>query len=243
MTLGRGEAMTEITEEHARRLDAARPVVRPILVPLLIWAVLIGAAVVQHGLGLDGEDRIWLLDLDVERSVYTWFSQLLLAGAGLMLLDTGARVYRRERLIGAQWTLLGVVFFGLSADEALSVHELLSAPVGSSLGTSGFLTFAWVLPVAALCLLGLVAFIPFLRALPGRARATMLLAAALFIGGAIGMELIGGKLYSDATGDVTAASYRLAAIIEEALEGLGVLVFIHSIGLYRAERRISPPVE
>jgi hypothetical protein len=232
--------MTSLTQDHVRGTQTGAESSWGVGALLLIWAVLIGAALVQHGLGWDDGKRIWLLDLDVERSVYTWFSQLLLAGAGLLLLDNGARVYPRERLVGAQWLLLGLVFFALSADEALSLHELLSAPVGSALGTSGFLTFAWVLPLAALCLLGFIAFIPFLRALPGRVRATMLLAAALYLGGAIGMELIGGKLYADAQGDVTTATYRLAAIIEEALEGLGILVFIYSIGLYRAARRMTP---
>ena len=232
--------MTRLTQEHVRGTQTGAESPWGVGALLLIWAVLIGAALVQHSLGWDDGKRIWLLDLDVERSVYTWFSQLLLAGAGLLLLDTGARVYPRERLVGAQWLLLGLVFFALSADEALSLHELLSAPVGSALGTSGFLTFAWVLPLAALCLLGFIAFIPFLRALPGRVRAAMLLAAALYLGGAIGMELIGGKLYADAQGDVTTAAYRLAAIIEEALEGLGILMFIYSIGLYRAVQRMTP---
>ena len=243
VTSSTGSAMAGVIQHQVLPSGAGRGAIRTVGLLLLSWAVLVAAALVQHGLGWGDEDRIWLLDLDVERSFFTWFSQLLLAGAAVLLLDTGVKVYRSDRLVGAQWVVLGGFFLFLSADEALSLHELLSATVGSALGTSGSLTFAWVLPIGALCLLGLIASIPFLLRIPARVRATMILAAVLYLGGAIGMELVGGKIYSDAAGDVTTSAYRLAAIIEEGLEGLGVLVFLFSIALYREDRGITPALQ
>ena len=208
---------------------------------LVVWAALIGANLVQDLSGAQGDARIWLLDVDVERSLYTWFSQLMLAGAAVLLLDTGNRVLPRDRLTGRYLIFLGCVFILLSIDEALALHELLSSRVKGVVGVaSPYLMFAWVIPAGVLCLVGLAASVPFLRRLPVRVRTLMLLSAALFLGGAIGMEMVGGKIFHDHGEDVTVLPYRLAVAVEEGLEGLGVLLFIYSILLYRREKKLVP---
>lgn len=214
--------------------------VRPLSFLLLVWAVLIGASLFQDLAGIQGDPRILMFDVDIERSFYTWFSVLLLAGAGVLLLDTGHKVRPSDRFIGTQWTILGGIFILLSVDEMLRFHEKLSGRVNTVLDTGGIFTFAWVIPAAIICVIGFVALVPFLRRLPARVRNLMILSAVLFLGGAIGMEMIGGKMMSDHGGDVTVLPYRLAATAEEGLEGLGVLLFIYSLLLYRRDLRVTP---
>jgi hypothetical protein len=205
-----------------------------------IWAGLISANVVQD-LAVDyGAARIWLLDVDVERSLYTWFSQLLLALVALLLFDTGAKMRRAERFVASQWLALSAIFVLLSIDEALSLHEIASQRLSEAIPTSGFLMFAWVVPAAVVCLLGLAAATPFLLRLPGRVRMLMLLSAVLFLGGAVGMEMVGGKILSDFGGDASVLPYRWAVAVEEGLEGLGVLVFLYSHLLYRRTEALRP---
>ena len=214
--------------------------VRPLSFLLLVWAVLIGASLFQDLTGMTGDSRVWLLDVDFEGGFYTWFSQLMLAAAGVLLLDTGHKVRPGDRFMGTQWMILGGLFLLLSVDEALSFHERLTEPLGDALDTGGLLTFAWVIPAAIICVIGFVAFIPFLRRLPARVRNLMILSAVLFLSGAIGMEMLGGKMMSDHGGDVTVLPYRLATTAEEGLEGLGVLLFIYSLLLYRRDDRVIP---
>jgi hypothetical protein len=203
-------------------------------------ASLISANLVQDFVVDYGASRIWLLDVDVERSLYTWFSQLLLALVALLLFDTGAKMRHENRFVGGQWLFLSGLFVLLSIDEALSLHEIASERLSSAVPTSGVLMFAWVIPAGAVCLLGLAATTPFLLRLPARVRTLMLLSAALFLGGALGMEMVGGKVLSDFGGDTSALPYRWSVAVEEGLEGLGVLVFLYSHLLYRRTEALRP---
>jgi hypothetical protein len=207
---------------------------------LLVWAVLLAANLAQDFVVADQNSRVWLLDVDVERSLYTWYSQLLLAGVATLLLDTGAKMLRHNRLIASQWLLLSAIFAVLSADEALSLHELLSQRLSAAIPTSGFLMFAWALPAGVICLVGLAAATPFLLRMPARVRSLMLISAAVFLAGAVGMEMVGGKILSGNGEDVTAIVYRLSVAVEEGLEGLGVLIFLYSHLLYRQRPEVRP---
>lgn len=215
-------------------------VLRPMAPLFLAWAVLIGFSVFQDLAGWGDDARIWLLHVDSEQSVYTWFSQLMLAGTAFLLWDTGRKAASTDRRIGRYWTALGGVFLLLSLDEALALHERLIDPLRAALHTSGFLTFAWVIPAVLLCAVGFVAVIPFLRQLPGRVRNPMFLGGALFISGSLAMEMIGGKILSDHGMDPYSKAYGLSVGIEEGLEGLGVLVFLYSVLLYRRDQWIAP---
>lgn len=208
----------------------------PVLVA--IWAALIGAAMVQNLLVTNDQNRIWLLDVDVERSLYTWFSQGLLIGAAVLLGNIGLAYRDGRRDLALPFLVLSALVFAMSADEALSLHEMLSEHLRAALNADGWLTFVWVLPAAALCLLLLIAFLPFLRHLEARTRNLLLLAAAVFVGGALGTELIGGKLMADAGGATTGLAYRVTAVIEEGLEGLGVLILIAALLDYRRRHGI-----
>ncbi|WP_207456248.1 hypothetical protein [Azospirillum sp. SYSU D00513] len=103
--------------------------------------------------------------------------------------------YEREegRLAFLQWLLLAFIFPGLSADEALSIHEKLRNFVAAEMRT-GALRFAWVLPAGMLCLAGLALYIPFILSFPPRPRILLIASVPVFLSGAIGMEMIGGIL-------------------------------------------------
>jgi hypothetical protein len=54
--------------------------------------------------------------------------------------------------------------------------------------------------------------------------------AALYIGGAIGMEMLGG--YLAYTTGMKSVSYLIVTTLEESLEMLGIVVFIHALISY-----------
>jgi hypothetical protein len=54
-------------------------------------------------------------------------------------------------------------------------------------------------------------------------------AAALYIGGALGMEMVGGYIASTTGKNL---SYVIGLTIEESLEMLGIVVFIHALMSY-----------
>ncbi|QIN83153.1 hypothetical protein GBA63_11240 [Rubrobacter tropicus] len=136
----------------------------------------------------------------------------------------------------AHWALLGVVFLYLSVDEALVIHEKLISPLQSALGTDGFLRNAWVIPGAVAVLVLGLAYLRFVLDLPAGIRSLFVIAGAVYVGGALGMEMVDGY-YQSVFGDTL--GQELLTNTEEALEMLGVVVFVYALLMYlslRAEK-------
>jgi len=163
--------------------------------------------------------------LDAEMNVGAWFTSSLMVASALALYLIG----RAERDVAGKrrsvsWYALAVIFIGLSIDEAASFHEILGTPLRNTLGTGGLLYYAWVIPGAIFALTVAIAFIPFLLSLPRNIAVRFVAAGAIFVGGAIGMELFEGYLADN--GAVDSALYMALVIIEEGMEMSGIALFL-----------------
>ena len=63
--------------------------------------------------------------------------------------------------------------------------------------------------------------------LPRKTSNLILFAAVIYVGGAIGMELVGGKLFDSGGGGEL--SYALVATLEETLEMMGSIVLLYAL--------------
>lgn len=166
----------------------------------------------------------FLFDLNEENNIPTWFSSMLLALCGLILLAIGASSDPAVRPWRRQWYLLGTAFLFLSLDEFASLHERLIRPLQETFGFSGLLTNAWVLVALPLvAILGLV-LIPFLRNLPAHTRNLFMLSGAIYVGGAAGVELISGLMKSQYGMDDI--RFAFSTFVEETLELGGLALFM-----------------
>ena len=170
----------------------------------------------------------YVLRLNGENTLPSWFSTLLLAAAAslLWLISVLSSAYPV-----LHWRFLSFLFFGLSLDEAVSIHERFNtlSRLGGPLGSPGIFYYSWVL--VAFPLLGILALLygRFLLHLPARTRTLFLLSAFLYVGGAVGMEMVGGlTILSDGWN----VRYELATVVEEMLELFGVSLFIYALLLY-----------
>jgi hypothetical protein len=204
-----------------------------IIMVLLILASLAGqVAAVRLG-----DDFIYglvpLFNLDSEQNIPTFFaSSLLLIAAILLTIITRLKKKQKAPHVPS-WAFLSVGFFYMAADEASSIHELLTKPMRALLGGGnlGIFHFAWVVPgITLVCLLALV-FLRFFLHLPPKTRLAFLAAAALYIGGAIGFELIGGRHVELVGRDYL---YTLLTTTEESLEMTGAIVLIWALLDYLA---------
>lgn len=202
-----------------------------------VWAVLVVVGLAQNLSMPDAQARIWMLDLDTERSVYTWFSQALFLGAAVLLLLVGLDERRARSRLAVHWFLLAALFCYLSLDEAISIHEKLSVPTSRLLGTSGALAFAWVIPYGLAAVVGLMLATSFLRALPRSTLIQFMVAAAVFLGGALCMEMVGSYLEPADPTQTRSLGYWLATTLEEALEGLGLIIFIDALFVHLRRAR------
>lgn len=172
-------------------------------------------------------------NLDMEANVPTYFSSILLLISSA-LLGIIANIKKKERdLYSLHWLILSVIFLLMSADEVASVHELFTEPIRDALGLSGFLYYSWVVGGMIFILLFAIFYFKFLFSLPSRAKYQFSIAAVCYIGGAIGMEFLGG-FYVDAFGGKNMV-YATIMTFEESMEMIGILIFIDALLRYIKE--------
>lgn len=128
------------------------------------------------------------------------------------------------------WKILSFIFLYLSIDEAAQLHEKLIHPMRNLLNATGFLYYTWVVPLGFLVVIFLLSYSKFLFHLPVSTRKLFVAATAIYIVGALGWELVGG--YVASTPQDSPLYYRIVTTIEESLEMLGIVVFIHALISY-----------
>lgn len=215
----------------------------------LLVTISVVTQTVQRAYRMRSHGLIRMFDLNMEGNVPSIFSTLLLVFAALLLLAIGTaqkstvpsdrrsaddavaavgqdEVNSANRSFARHWQALGWIFVFLAVDEAGSIHELTMAPLRTWFGLSGYFHFAWVLPAALLLVVFVVAYIPFLRHLGRRDGGFFVLSGAIYVGGAVGMEMLGSKYFSSHHGRHD-ATYMMLTTVEEALELAGLVLFIH----------------
>lgn len=179
-----------------------------------------------------------LLDVDQEDNLPSWFSTALLLGTAGVLWHAGVR-YARSRLRYARhWKLLAVIFAFLSLDEAAQIHEAGNA-VGDGVSAAAAVPRSWVLVAAPFVIVFALAYLRFLLHLPRRVGWLVAAAGVGFVGGAIGMELLGALVGVPDDG-TTSLGYLLAVAVEESLEMVSVAVFLYAVTLH-LERFVPQP--
>jgi hypothetical protein len=164
--------------------------------------------------------------VDGEANVPAWFSATLLQLCSVLLAAVGMAHRRRSGQL-VPWLLLALIFAFLSLDEVAQIHELAIRPLRERFETTGFLYYPWILPAGLGVATLAVGYSGFLLALPGRTRWLFLLAGALYLGGALGIEAVSGReawLHGEES-----VTYHLIVTLEELLEMSGLVVFVYAL--------------
>jgi hypothetical protein len=190
----------------------------------------LGVLVAYLGYGREeGLSRIVLRGflLDGEANVPTFFVFGLLVFSAVLLALIATRAFLVRNRFRFHWALLALLMFFVGFDEAARLHEKLNEPMRAALGGSGPIHFPWVIPGAALVAVLALLYLPFLRGLPAPFGRLLLLSAALYVGGALGVEMLGAA-YAEVHG-IYGFGYHLITTVEETLEMLGVVVFAYAL--------------
>jgi uncharacterized membrane protein YhaH (DUF805 family) len=206
-------------------VPSVRRVATVVAAVVAILVVLGAAAAVARARDLafpGAKGLLALFHLDSEFNVPAIVSVLGLAACGVLLMIVGACLAQRALPDATRWRWLGVGFLYLALDEGARVHERANAVV-NELGISlPALRFGWVL-VGIVAVFALIpVYLPAVLRLPKDLRRLAILSAVLFVGGALGMEMVGASLYERGTDD---ALYQTAVLVEETGEIVGVGLF------------------
>ncbi|MBW3628012.1 MAG: hypothetical protein KY464_01830 [Gemmatimonadetes bacterium] len=205
---------------------AERVVIHPtpaarVLGSIVVFLVLMSVVTEATGVA----DQIFMLN--AERNVPTYYSTFLLLISSALLALTATLKKRCADRYALRWLALSLIFLYMSVDEMVAFHEMTSPRVERFMTTTGAFYYGSIVYTAALVLIVGTAFIPFLLHLPRKTRVLFAIAGCLYVGGALGLEMI-GAIIDEASG-TAGLSYRVVATVEETLELTGMVTFIYAL--------------
>jgi hypothetical protein len=223
-----------ISKKFARRSLA---ILMLVAVILCLASIVSKAFILFHGkdipvmvLGQNVGNDIKFLDVNANPTPAAWFSStLLLLCSGLLAVITSTR-----KRVGdphtTYWGALSIIFVLFSLDDGAEIHDLFIEPLRSLLNTGGLFYFAWVIPGGAFVAIFVLAYTRFLFHLPVKFRRLFIAAGALYVLGALGMEMLGG-LQVDLHGEEN-LPYLATTTVEEFLEMTGAILFLYGLMEY-----------
>ena len=167
-------------------------------------------------------------NLDAEHNITSWFSTILLASAGISLFII--RHIETTLSLKKYWTILGITFFYLSIDENISLHERsndMTKQIFESynIKLQGIFYFSWVIPASICVVVLFILLIPFLLNINSKIRNIFIFSGFIFILGAVVCESICAYAHVNSM----YLLYECIMPLEEALEMLGVIFFLHGL--------------
>jgi hypothetical protein len=176
-------------------------------------------------------DWTGMFNLDREMNFPTWYTALMLAFCALLLRAIAVGKKTQHDRYYRHWQILSIVFWLMAIDEVFTIHELLIIPdIAKALKLPWFLHSMWVIPGLIAVLIFAQQYWKFTLHLPGESRYHFVLAAIIYIGGALGMEMV-GSYYAELEGQQH-LTYALMATLEEVMEMMGTIVFIYGLLFY-----------
>lgn len=167
-----------------------------------------------------------LFTLSREANIPTSFSALLWVTSSLLLFI----VWRAHKVGGRRqvmWLLLSIIVAFLAIDELFFLHERLARLIGDTWDTSGSLYYAWVLPYGIGTGILALFVAPLLMKIDQKIRMWFIVAAAVFVGGSIGLEMIEGWYMDSSNGSGGNLNFYLVTA-EEYLELVGLILLVYA---------------
>ncbi|AHM61864.1 hypothetical protein D770_18060 [Flammeovirgaceae bacterium 311] len=200
-----------------------------LIICFLILANITGM-VARFSFGIEGSYIIELFNMDKENNIPTYFSSLLLLGCAATLGIIAYLEKQKNSKKHPYWIGLAIIFLLLSIDESVQIHERIGAWTRTALNTSGVFHFAWIIPYGLLVLGVGAAYLRFVWNLPARIKKLMILAGAIYVGGALGMEAVASYYFSQTLEN--SLTLVIFTIIEESMELSGLLLFLRCLLYY-----------
>lgn len=217
-------------------------------------AVLAAAFVVTQTLKVNGYGEQLgfrrLFNMDGEATLPAWFESTLMLAAAFLLAVIAAHKRAAGDRFHLGWWILAAGFLYLSADETAAIHEMSNrAGAALPIATEGLLSAPWVIFGILVVLVVGIGYLRFLANLPPATRWRFIIAGAVFVGGAIVVEMLSARVEQAAglhlqpdgwegRGDFT-LEYMWYVVVEESLEMLGIVLFIDALLRYVQSERLG----
>jgi hypothetical protein len=171
------------------------------------------------------------VNLGDEKNLPTWYSSMILMASSFLLAYIGQKRRRQLDQNWRSWINMAVIFAFLSLDEIVTIHDkIIETPLIEWLHPTGFWAFPWVIVGwIGVSTFGL-AFRRFLGNLPADTRLLFITAGAVFVTGALVLEMVSAYLMDFYVHEIIIRG--LVATIQEFMEMFGIVIFIYALLVY-----------
>jgi len=175
-----------------------------------------------------------LLNFDLENNIPTYYSIVTLFLCFILLLFT-SYIRKKMGLSYYLWIGLSLCFLYISFDECIQIHERVAFFLKNKFELSGIFHYAsWAIPYGILLLgFSVIYYFKFLRPLSKKTQRLFLLSGFIYVGGAVGFELLAGVFHNPLNEMNNTIS--ILYTFEELLEMIGIALFIYALLLYIEE--------
>lgn len=179
----------------------------------------------DHLLGLTTRFQLF-----TEASIPAFFSAVMLVAAAAIAAVLSRVAGGRQAPDGRAWAFACALLLFMAVDEASSIHEVVNH-LGQRRPEDGILFYLWVIPFGLLALVCMLILLPFWWRLPASTKWWLAASAALFLGCAVGMELVEARLVAEAGEDAAFGQWNViaAVTVEEGGEMLAVAMAIRAL--------------
>ncbi|OLY93416.1 hypothetical protein SAMN05444008_107236 [Cnuella takakiae] len=181
--------------------------------------------------------------LDRDGNIPTLFATLLLLFSAVLLYFIAQQTRQQQGKTYGQWLLLSLIFVFLGIDEATQIHEFTSSLIKSvNHGPiPGLFRHAWIIPYLVLTVAVGLYYFRFVLALPRRTRNLFILAGAIYVGSAMGLEMLEG-LEATINGKSSLLILKMQTV-EEMLEMNAIILFNYALMQYLGDTHLGIRVE
>lgn len=181
-----------------------------------------------------------LFNFDTESNFPTLFNGLLLAMASFLAFSISRCLKARGGSdLTFSWKAAGFVLAFMCLDELCHIHESIGWILMTRVETEGAIDWPWVIPYGILALAVAGFFMRFFFKLQPKYRAYLAIAGGLYVGAAIGLEMM-EAMHLEGVNDAGeegqySLGFAILYSIEESLEMIAVMIAISGFMAYAIE--------
>jgi hypothetical protein len=176
-------------------------------------------------------EYVRLFNLSGEKNIPTWFSSTISWIAAALLAYIALLNRKRALPYARHWFALAFIFLFISVSTTATIHDwTLEIFLVETFELHGIFYFPWVIPAWLFVLLVGRLYFHFLADLPAVIRRLFLLSGAVYVSGALVLEMLSAYLMDYYAG--TTLLRGMAATGQEFLEMMGLVLFIHALFIY-----------
>ncbi len=165
-----------------------------------------------------------MFNLDMEANLPTLFSSSILFFSAFLFYLLSKVSQSKKSKDRPFWLGLSFIFTFLAFDESIKIHEVVGDLTEKFVEANGYINYPWVIPYAILVFVLGLFYIRFFWQMERKIFFQFIGAAVMYVGGAIGFELLGANEAGLHGADTV--TYSVYSTIEESLEIFGVIFLI-----------------